>query len=456
MAAIVTLVGLVSGELVRDIENTRLTKNLQERSLRIISLINGLTMEALIANDIPILQSALREAVVRITSLEFISIQDKSDNIIVQYPPHEEHDMHMGHMFVEDIKHDHIVLGKVVVHWSDELGQRQIERSVLQVRAYTLGVLMVLSLLFLLLISRLVLRPLTYIHEQLQLVQDRKWQGNPNTRRTNSREFMAIEKSILELDNILSERDKREQELNTARKKAEAANQAKSDFLANMSHEIRTPMNGVIGMTSLLLTSALSSDQRVYAETISKSGSALMTIIDDILDFSKIESDRMSLVVAPFNLPDTINDIVFMLSPQASRKKLTIDLSIQGDLPEMLMGDKARISQITTNLIGNAIKYTSEGHIRITVTCEVDEGMAQLSCIITDTGIGILAQDLDRIFDKFEQVETGYSRTYGGTGLGLAITVALVEKMHGKIRVTSEPGVGSTFAFCLNLPVCDP
>ncbi|MEE9454197.1 MAG: ATP-binding protein [Paracoccaceae bacterium] len=451
----VTFVGIISGEVVRDIEEDRLGKDLEKRSLRIISLINGLTLEALTLNDIPILQSALREAVERTPSLEQISIRDTSGNIVVQYPLGADHDTHVDHMFVEDIKHDHTDLGKIVVHWSDEAGQIQIERSVLQTRIYTLSVMFVMSLLFLLVISRLVLRPLTYIHEQLRLVQKREWHGNPNIQQTNSCEFMALEKNIAELDGILRERDQREAELTQAHSEADAANLAKTDFLANMSHEIRTPMNGVKGMAGLLLLTDLTEDQRLYVETIAKSSQALMEVFDDILDFSRIEFGKMTLKSSPFTLVSTLEDVLFLLSPLSNNKQFNVELSVQNNLPDMFMGDRNRISQVITNLVGNAIKYTLKGNISVSVTGKIRDDLAQLTFTIMDTGIGIAPDNLERIFNKFEQVESGADRSYQGTGLGLAITAALIEKMHGQIRVASELGVGSTFVFDITLPVHD-
>lgn len=279
-------------------------------------------------------------------------------------------------------------------------------------------------------------------------------ENNPN-RKPTSHEFEALQDSVVELNNVLQERDKREAELTLAQEKSEAANQAKSSFLANMSHEIRTPMNGVIGLTQLLLMTDLHEDQKGYVTTIAKSGKTLMAIIDDILDYSKMEAGKVVLQSVPFSLSQTIKDILLLLSPLSDEKNLNVTISVSETVPLLLKGDPARFTQIMTNVVGNAIKYTPQGSVDVDISCEVTNGLADISITIVDTGIGISPSDLDRIFHKFEQVDSGFSRSYGGTGLGLAITAFLVEQLNGTISVTSELNVGSTFVIRISFPVFD-
>ena len=230
---------------------------------------------------------------------------------------------------------------------------------------------------------------------------------------------------------------------------AEAASVAKSEFLANMSHEIRTPMNGVIGMTDVLAATELSPRQRECVEIIQSSGGALLTILNDILDFSKIEAGRVELEREPFSVRRAIEDVVALIAVRTGERGVEFTARIAPDVPEFSLGDAGRFRQIMTNLVGNAAKFTHHGSI--VVTAEID-GADRLKVSVSDTGIGIEAGKLARIFEKFEQADNSTTRRYGGTGLGLAITRQLVELMGGEISVTSEIGKGTTFAFSIFLP----
>ncbi|MEO9574423.1 MAG: response regulator [Tateyamaria sp.] len=254
---------------------------------------------------------------------------------------------------------------------------------------------------------------------------------------------------IVSLGLNITEAVQYEKQLKSARAEAEAASRAKSAFLANMSHEIRTPMNGVVGMAELLCDTGLSEEQQLYVETIKNSGEALLVIINDVLDYSKIEAQKLQLHPEPFDLERCIHDVIMLLQPSAREKNLTLLVDYDLFLPTVYVGDPGRIRQVLTNLMGNAVKFTSQGHVlvRVTGVPDLENGQAVVNIAIEDTGIGIPEDKIKHIFGEFNQVENERNRQFDGTGLGLAISKRLVDLMSGEMWVTSEDGVGSCFGF---------
>lgn len=261
---------------------------------------------------------------------------------------------------------------------------------------------------------------------------------------------------IVSLALNITETMRRETELKQARDAAEAASRAKSAFLANMSHEIRTPMNGIVGMAEILAEAELGAEQAALVETISKSGDALLDIINDILDYSKIEAGKLSLRDESFDLHELVEDVIQLLQPVYIDKGLAREFDYDARLPRQLIGDPGRVRQILTNLMGNAVKFTKSGHVNVRITqTEAVPGRAVLEIAVEDSGIGIPEDMAEAIFGDFTQVEGDRNRNYEGTGLGLAITRQLVEMMGGSIRVESVLGAGSTFYVNLDLAVVD-
>ncbi|PWT72633.1 MAG: hypothetical protein C5B59_15310, partial [Bacteroidetes bacterium] len=271
-------------------------------------------------------------------------------------------------------------------------------------------------------------------------------------------EFSILRSFALSLAAAI-ERKQIEVEFVQAKEVAESASRAKSEFLANMSHELRTPMNGIIGFNDLVLTTDLQKTQRDYLQNVKKSAYGLLQIINDILDFSKIEAGKMMIDHTMFKLDELIEETIDILTVKAFEKKLEILYRVDKNMPSQFLGDPVRIRQIMVNLLGNAIKFTKEGEILISVRKEGniywrdDKKYQHYIIQVKDTGIGISSEKLHKIFESFTQADSSTTRKYGGTGLGLAISRSLAELMNGYLTVESEPGKGSTFSLHLPLEV---
>ena len=237
---------------------------------------------------------------------------------------------------------------------------------------------------------------------------------------------------------------------------ADAACTAKSEFLAVMSHEIRTPLNGILGMNALLWQTKLTAEQNEYLQAIQLSGEGLLTLINDILDFSKIEAGDFTLEAAPFSLRQGISDCTTLLAPRAAAKNLELTFNCDQQVPDYVNGDLCRLRQVLLNLMGNAIKFTNTGHVRIFLSClEKSATDCRISVSIEDTGIGIPEHVQAKLFERFSQGDASATRRFGGAGLGLAISRNLIELMGGGLAFQSKLNEGSTFTFTLRLPICD-
>ncbi|HTS87524.1 MAG TPA: ATP-binding protein [Gemmatimonadales bacterium] len=326
----------------------------------------------------------------------------------------------------------------------------EIERWVhgLQVTAVALGLLFLACLA--LLASRLLLAPFRRLAEELAAMRQAGHIA-PLSEFSTAEEWALV---IQGFNGLATALDRSEQELARARDRAVAATQAKSEFLANVSHEIRTPMNAILGLSDLLRRTDLTPDQRRYVEAIHGSGEALLALVNDVLDLSKVEAGRIVVESIPFDIRRAVQETIAMFAPRAAERGVALDLTAASDVPDRALGDPGRLRQVLINLIGNALKFTREGSVRVNLAVQGTGDETLVVFAVSDSGIGIPGDKLERIFDKYAQVDASTTRQFGGTGLGLAISRDLVRLMGGEITVRSALGEGSTFTFYLPLPPC--
>ncbi|PSW22281.1 hypothetical protein C9I98_03190 [Photobacterium sanctipauli] len=427
-------------------------QRLEQGSQQLVSVFAKAARDAVLATDLAYLDSFAR-SIVSEHNLAYIRISDRDNTELTLHGLYTEVDTAQSPASVSDGVFD--VQSNIMVddqyYGNVEMGVRVSDLHTLLSQATSASFMIAAAEMTLVALFSLGLG--TYLMRRLDMLRkgvDQVAQKGPGAQ-IHIRGNDEVTRVCEAFNTMSSSLEYTQQKLQSAVTEANKATQAKSEFLANMSHEIRTPMNAIMGMSELLLEQIDDEEHRKQLTLINRSAENLVTVINDILDYSKIEAGKLTLVNEPFDLRETVEGAMSLCRYQANEKGLPVMLELPDNINTRICGDKGRLNQVLLNIVGNAVKFTNSGHVKVSVTAEEQHGQTKFGFCVEDTGIGIPADRLPFIMEKFEQVDNSATREYEGTGLGLAISKHLIMMLGGTLSVTSQEGQGSQFMFSVLL-----
>jgi len=438
-------VAYITGEYMRTVQTTTLEDSFQRNSQKTFSMLFATSLDAVLSEDQPVLETIVAQSIELDEDIHALSIVNEYNQVLAAWQSPKSIPDSLQIPFQQDVIFEGESFGTISIVWNASTQRQTVRDHVNKIWAYTITAFTIIAMLVMAVVTRLVIVPIRAIHSKLVEIQGDK-RGEP-IKVQAARELDELADTVNELGNLIELKQEREKEL-------EETSRSKSEFLANMSHELRTPMNGVLGMLNLLSKTNLDTSQTDCVDTAVSSGKNLLNLINDILDFSKIEAGRLDFEEIDFNLLSLVEDTCSALATQAHSKNLELVTDLDFTIPVMVNGDPTRVRQVLTNLMGNAIKFTTEGEI-VVRTRYSDPASGLVTFEVRDSGVGIKKSALDSIFESFAQADGSTTRRFGGTGLGLSISKQLVEGLGGQIKVTSEPGKGSVFAFSIQFSACN-
>ncbi|WP_198436469.1 ATP-binding protein [Moritella sp. F3] len=447
---ITLITSLAAGELARRVEYNYLTKNLNSQIQQTLNILSATTIDSVITEDIPLLETIMLQISSHYPNIEFLAIYNESHRVLVTWGTLPTKGSPQHQVFQQPVSFEGETFGYMKIAVSTASLRDDITDHVNLIRLLMALILLCLALTISLLLYSSVLKPITNINNRL-LRLSQQHQADEQITLVSTNELDRLNESVDLIQEFTHKQKQREQQLREAKEQAINANTTKSTFLATMSHEIRNPMHAILGALSLINKRGMNAEQQGFIDTGLKSANILLSLLNNILDISKIEAGKLQLEHHPFNIQEVLQGVASVLEPLAQKKNIALNHSSNIDTPLWLLGDEYRLTQILINLTNNAIKFTQQGQVNVMMKAMAGQQYTQVYFTVKDTGIGIPEHKLNHIFDDFVQSDSSFSREYGGSGLGLAISKQLLTLMGGRITVTSQLDEGSEFTVTLTL-----
>ena len=452
----IVTVGLsfTAGEIVREYETRYLERKVESQLVGHFSTLSSIAMEDVLTEDIPRLETIVDQVALHTPDLQYILICNEDQDVLVSWGEKPAQELPLMAVYENKIALENETFGYMKIAISKAPFFKDIAQHVEQIRYFSAISLLLLGVLCYFVSQYLFLSPIDKINHKLLSINGLLLPKGMS--REKSSELEVLSCSVDLLQDALNIQKEKEAQLQLAKHKAETANKMKTEFIATMSHEIRTPMNVILGSLEIMKDEPLSNNSQQFTDTALNAAKVLLSQLNDILDYSRLDSGKTGLNKEPFSPVQTSQAVIAIFSPQAEEKGLTLSLETDLKTEQNVCGDVGKVSQVLTNLIGNAIKFTEQGAISVCISSETTSGLSAITFTVKDTGIGIEKDKVATIHHPFVQSDPSFSRRYGGAGMGLAISHELISLMGGSLQVNSELGKGSEFTFTITFPVVSP
>ena len=448
---ITVVISFTAGEVVRVFERNYHEEKVDRLLQSYFQALSSTTIEDVLTEDIPHLETILEQATAHNPDLIYVLISNEAEVQLASSGQKPRNDNTLTAQYHRTITFEGEVFGSMTLALSKEMLLNEINQHVDQIRYFSAASLLLLGCFSYFLTQYLLLSPLNKINSKLLSINELSLPAKPEPEPESLSELARLNKSVNMLQEVLLAQREKEHQLETAKKLAEEANKSKTEFIATMSHEIRTPMNVILGSLDILKDESLSNAANQLTDTAQNAAKLLLSQLNDILDYSKLDANKVTLTNSAFSPTMTAEKVITIFSAQAAQKNIVLTFNSDISRQTLFIGDEGKISQILINLVGNAVKFTENGTISLSIISQKNHDATGITITLKDSGIGIAKEKINTILAPFVQSDPSFSRHYGGAGMGLAISNKLLAMMGGKLNIQSTLGEGSVFSFQLRL-----